>query len=70
MYYWEVSSLAILSRKNSSIFKGASKKISIVSNNICFGPCPKPTDEVEQHILLNDKGKVEFSSYSYGDGTY
>lgn len=27
--------------------KPATTKIQIVSNNICYGPCPEPEDEVE-----------------------
>jgi len=40
----------------------------IVSNNICYGPMPEPNDEVEQHITINDEGRVWFSGYNYGCG--
>ena len=42
--------LVILSAERPFIFKGIPKTIHIVSSNICYGPCPEPTDEVEQHL--------------------
>ena len=44
------------------------KRIQLISNDICFGPCPKPDDEVEQHLTITDDGRVFFSSYCYGEG--
>lgn len=64
----EVSRLNMLSGKNPLIFEGTPKKIRIVSNNICYGPCPEPADEVEQHITINSEGRVWFSAYVYGLG--
>ena len=49
------------------VFKGTPQKIRIVSNDIGYGPCPKPTDEVEQHITINSGGLVWFSSYVFGE---
>lgn len=63
-----LSRLAMLSGKNPFIFEGTPKKVRIVSNNICYGPCPEPTDEVEQHITINAEGRVWFSAYTYGQG--
>lgn len=42
--------------------------VKIVSNNICFGPMPSPDDEVEQHLIISDDGKVIFTAYKYGNG--
>ena len=42
--------------------------INIVSNNICYGPCPEPTDEVEQHLTISSEGQVKFSSLNFGYG--
>ncbi len=63
-----LSRLAVLSEKNPFIFKGTPKKLSIVSNNISYGPCPEPADEVEQHITINANGQVWFSAYAFGQG--
>lgn len=61
-----LSRLALLSEENSFIFQGTLKKIRIVSNNICYGAMPDPDDEVEQHLTINDKGRVWFSGYNFG----
>ena len=47
-------------------FRGTVQKIRIESDNVCFGPCPEPEDEVEQHLTINNKGRVWFSGYSAG----
>lgn len=60
--------LEFLTRSNLSLFKGKLKKMRIVSNNICFGPCPEPNDDTEQHLTINSDGRVWFSSYTFGDG--
>lgn len=49
-------------------FIGTPQKVRIVSNNICYGPSPKPDDEVEQHITINADGRVWFSAYNFGSG--
>ena len=46
----------------------AIKKMRIISNNICYGPMPEPDDEVEQHLTINNEGRVWFSGYTYGRG--
>ena len=58
--------LALLSEDNPSEFHGTLKKMRIVSNNICYGPMPEPNDEVEQHLTVNNKGRVWVSRYNYG----
>ena len=63
-----LSRLALLSGENPFIFQGTLKKIRIVSNNICYGPMPDSDDEVEQHLTINDEGRVWFSGYNFGHG--
>lgn len=46
----------------------ALKKITIVSNNICYGPAPEPADEVEQRFTINEKGQLWFRGYAYAGG--
>lgn len=58
--------LALLSEKNPFRFHGTLKKVRIVSNNICYGLLPEPNDEVEQHITVNNKGRVWVSRYNCG----
>ena len=55
-----LSRLALLSKENPFIFQGTLKKVRIVSNNICYGPMPKPDKEVEQHLTVDDEGHVWF----------
>ena len=55
--------LVLLSGENLFIFQGTLKKIRIVSNNICYGPMPDPDDEVEQHLTINDEGRVWFLGF-------
>lgn len=60
--------LALLTDDNPSIFHGIAKKIRIVSNGLCYGPCPEPDDIVEQRITINSDGQVWYSGYAFGDG--
>lgn len=41
------------------------KKITLASNNICYGPEPEIGSEVEQRLTVNAKGSVWFSGYTY-----
>ena len=61
-----LSRLAFLSGEDPFIFQGKLKKICIISNNICYGPIPVPSDEVEQRITINEQGRVWFSGYNFG----
>ncbi|MEF9917474.1 MAG: hypothetical protein RR746_08990 [Lachnospiraceae bacterium] len=63
----KLSRLALLTGENPFIFEGIPKKMHIVSNNICYGPCPEPEDEVEQRLTVNTDGRVWFSAYAYGN---
>lgn len=60
--------LASLSGENLFIFQGILKEMRIVSNNICYGSMPGPDEEVEQHITINNEGRVWFSGYNFGHG--
>ena len=44
------------------------KSARIVSNLMCFGPCPEPEDPVEQRLTISSTGRVWFSEYLYGNG--
>lgn len=48
------------------------KKFRLISNNVCYGPCPDADEEVEQHLTIISDGRVWFSRYNYGlgDGKY
>ena len=48
------------------------KKFRLISNNICYGPCPDADEEVEQHLTIISDGRVWFSRYNFGlcDGKY
>lgn len=52
----------------SDIFQGNVSKIQITSNNIGYGPCPEPNEEVEQRLTIAADGRVWFSGYNYGQG--
>lgn len=58
--------LALLSGDNPFIFRGTLKKMQIISNNTCFGHMPEPNEEVEQHLIINNEGRVFFSGYKFG----
>lgn len=58
--------LALLSGDNPFIFRGTLNKMQIISNNTCFGHMPEPNEEVEQHLIINNEGRVFFSGYKFG----
>lgn len=62
-----LSHLANITDGTPFLFQGTLQKIRIVSNVICYGPCPEPDDEVEQRLTINAEGRVWFSSYTFGD---
>ena len=61
-----LSRLALLSGENPFIFQGTLMKMRIVLNNICYGPMPESDEEVEQHLTINNEGRVWFSGYNFG----
>lgn len=40
------------------VFKGILKKAKLISNSLCYGPCPMPDDEIEQWLTLTDDGRL------------
>lgn len=52
--------------RETLLFHGILKKVRIVSNHICYGPMPEPDEEVEQHLTINNEGRVWFSGYNFG----
>lgn len=71
---WFITALGRLERLTADsdgspfIFEGTPQKLRLISNNICYGPCPQPNDEVEQHLSITADGRVPFSAYAYGNG--
>lgn len=72
---WFITALGRLERlsgdseTSSFIFKGIAKKISIISNNVCFGQRSLPDAEIKQRLSIMADGRVFFTAYAYGDGT-
>ncbi len=60
---WFITALGRLERLAADddtspfIFEGIASKIQIISNNICFGPCPLPDDKIEQHLSITANGR-------------
>lgn len=52
----------------SDVFQGNVSKIQITSNNIGYGPCPEPNEEVEQRLTIAADGRVWLSGYNCGQG--
>ncbi len=46
------------------------RKISLISNSLCFGFEPLLDEEIEQRLTINDKGQIWFSGYDYEEGVY
>ena len=57
--------LGSLSGKNPLDFEGVAKKIRIVSNNCGYGIACGSDEEVEQHLTINNEGRVWFSTYAF-----
>lgn len=57
---------------NPVTFEGTLQKIQLISNNVCYGPCPEPEDEIEQHLTITADGRVWLSRYrfSFLEGAY
>ena len=43
------------------------RKFTLISNNICYGPCPEPSDEIEQRLTVAANGSVWFTGYVFGE---
>lgn len=50
------------------IFAGKLHSFKLISNNICYGPCPEPEDIIEQHLSIHEDGRVWLSFYQFGSG--
>ena len=51
------------------LFEGKLKKLQLTSNRICYGPCPEPDDEVEQHeVPVLQPGKDRFFIHQDSSG--
>lgn len=42
------------------------QKAQIISNLLCYGPCPEPEDAVEQRLTISANGQVWFTEYLFG----
>ena len=49
------------------LFKGTLVKIKLISNSMCYGPCPMPDQEIEQRITITPT-HIWVSRYDYGGG--
>lgn len=49
------------------LFKGTLVKIKLISNSMCYGPCPMPDQEIEQRITITPT-HIWISRYDYGGG--
>ena len=49
------------------LFKGTLVKIKLISNSMCYGPCPMPDQEIEQRITITPT-HIWVSRYDYGEG--
>lgn len=43
------------------------QKIKIVSDLLCYGPCPEPEDAIEQRLTISATGRVWFTEYLFGE---
>ena len=43
------------------------RKFTLISNNICYGPCPESSDEIEQRLTVSANGRVWFTGYVFGE---
>ena len=43
------------------------QKAQIISDLLCYGPCPEPEDAIEQRITISATGKVWFTEYLFGE---
>lgn len=43
------------------------RKFTLISNNICYGPCPDSSDEIEQRLTVTANGRVWFTGYVFGE---
>ena len=49
------------------LFNGTLVKLKLISNSMCYGPCPLPDQEIEQRITITPT-HIWVSRYDYGEG--
>ena len=54
-------------QEQMKLFSGTAVKMQLISNGLCYGPCPLVDDEVEQRITITPT-HIWVSRYQYGDG--
>lgn len=54
-------------QEQMKLFSGTAVKMQLISNGLCYGPCPMVDDEVEQRITITPT-HIWVSRYQYGDG--
>ncbi|MCD8220415.1 MAG: hypothetical protein LUC50_08930 [Ruminococcus sp.] len=42
------------------------QKAQIISDLLCYGPCPEPDDPVEQHLTISSTGRIWFTERVFG----
>lgn len=51
---------------------GKLKRFRLISNCLCYGPCPEPDTEAdteaEQHLTITTDGRIWFSKYCFNNG--
>lgn len=45
--------------------KGLIRKITLESDNVCYGPMPESTDVTHQRVTINRKGRVDILFYQF-----
>lgn len=43
------------------------QKVQIISDLLCYGPCPESEDAIEQRITISATGRVWFTEYLFGE---
>ena len=43
------------------------QKAQIISDLLCYGPCPEPEEAIEQRITISATGRVWFTEYLFGE---
>ena len=45
--------------------KGKPRKITILSDGLCYGPAPEDSEELQQRLTINDRGDVYITYYNW-----
>lgn len=49
------------------LFEGTPVKMKLISNCLCYGPCPEPEEEIEQRLTIKNN-YMWLTRYAYGEG--